>query len=135
MFWNCTRGDAPSRRGKFSTNLSLSGRIRQVQNTTCCRDSGTMNLNSIRISTVRGHAPYKYPPRTDSPFLHRKHVFIVDLNSNSNSSHWFSIYTLVFSAASTCSVCVSQLTSLCVHTYKNIYKCIQDSICAYRFLI
>jgi len=50
------------RRGKFSTNLSPSGRIRQVQNTTSCHDSGTMNSNSIRISTVLGHAPYKYPP-------------------------------------------------------------------------
>ena len=37
---------------------------RQVQNTTSCHNSGTMNLDSIRIiSTVRGHAPYKYPPR------------------------------------------------------------------------
>ena len=26
-----------------------------------------MNLNSIRISTVRGHAPYKYPPRNTMP--------------------------------------------------------------------
>jgi len=50
-------------RGNFSTNLSPSGRIRQVQNTTSCQNSGMMNLNSIRISTVRGHAPYKYPPR------------------------------------------------------------------------
>jgi len=47
--------------GKFSTNLSPSGRIRQVQNTTTCHNFGTMNLN--RISTVRVHAPYKYPPR------------------------------------------------------------------------
>jgi len=55
------------RRGKFSTNLSPSGRIRQVQNTTSCHNSGTMNLNSIRISTVRGHAPYKYPSRNTMP--------------------------------------------------------------------
>ena len=27
----------------------------------------TMNLNSIRISMVRGHAPYKYPPRNTMP--------------------------------------------------------------------
>ena len=52
-----------NRGGKFSTNLSPSGRIRQVQNTTSCHNSGTTNLNSIVISTVRGHAPYKYPPR------------------------------------------------------------------------
>jgi len=26
-----------------------------------------MDLNSIRISTVRGHAPYKYPPRNTMP--------------------------------------------------------------------
>jgi len=51
------------RRGKFSTNLSPSERIRQVQNTTSYHNSGTMNLNSIVISTVRGHAPNKYPPR------------------------------------------------------------------------
>jgi len=50
-------------RRKFSTNLSLSGRIREVQNTTSCHHSGTMSLNPIRISTVRDHAPYKYPPR------------------------------------------------------------------------
>jgi len=55
------------RRGKFSTNLSPSGRIRQVQNTTRCHNSGTMNLKSIRVSTVRGHAPYKYPPRNTMP--------------------------------------------------------------------
>ena len=59
------------RSGKFSTNLSPSGRIRQVQNTTSCRhNSGTMHLNSIRICTVCGHAPYKYPSRktmTKSP--------------------------------------------------------------------
>jgi len=55
------------RRGKFSTNLSPSGRIRQVQNTTSCHNSVTMNLNSTRISTVRGHAPYKYPPRNTIP--------------------------------------------------------------------
>ena len=56
-----------TRWGSFSTNLSPSGRIRQVQNTTSCHNSGTMNLNSIRISTVRGHAPYKYPPRNTMP--------------------------------------------------------------------
>jgi len=55
------------RKGKFSTNLSPSGRIRQVQNTISCHTSGTMNLNSIRLSTVRGHAPYKYPPRNAMP--------------------------------------------------------------------
>jgi len=55
------------RRGKFSTNLSPSGRIRQVQNTTRYHNSGRMNLNSIRISTVRGHAPYKYPARNTKP--------------------------------------------------------------------
>ena len=44
-----------------------SGRIRKVQNTTSCHNSGTMNLNSIRISTVRGHAPYKYLPRNTIP--------------------------------------------------------------------
>jgi len=51
------------RRGKFPSNCCPSGRIRQVQNTTSCHTSGAMNLNSIRICTVRGHAPYKYPPR------------------------------------------------------------------------
>ena len=55
------------RRRKFSTNLSPSGRIGQVQNTTSCHNYGTMNVNSIRISTVRGHAPYKYPPRNTMP--------------------------------------------------------------------
>jgi len=55
------------RKGKSSTNLSPSGRIRQIQNTTSCDNSGTMNWNSIRISTVRGHAPYKYPPRNTMP--------------------------------------------------------------------
>ena len=55
------------RRGKFWTNLSPSGRIRQVQNTTSYHNSGTMNLNSIRIGTVRGHALYKYPPRNTMP--------------------------------------------------------------------
>jgi len=55
------------RGGKFSTNLSLSGRIRQVQNKTSCDNSGAMNFNSIRISTVSGHAPYKYPPRNTMP--------------------------------------------------------------------
>ena len=55
------------RGGKFSTNLSPSRRIRQVQNTTSCHHSGTMNLNSIRIRAVRGHAPYKYPPRNTMP--------------------------------------------------------------------
>jgi len=40
-----------------------SGRIRQVQYATSYHNFGTMNLNLIRISTVRGHAPYKYPPR------------------------------------------------------------------------
>jgi len=56
-----------SRRGNFSTHLSPSGRIRQVQNTTSCHNSGTMILNSIRVSTVRGHAPYKYPPHNTMP--------------------------------------------------------------------
>jgi len=56
-----------TRRKKFSTNLSPSGRIRQVQNTTISHNSGTMNLNSIRISTVRGHAPYKYPTCNTKP--------------------------------------------------------------------
>ena len=37
--------------------------IRQVQNTTSCHNSGMISENSIRISTVRGHAPYRYPPR------------------------------------------------------------------------
>ena len=55
------------RRGKFSTNLSSSGRIRHVQNTTNHHNFCTMNLNSTRISTVRGHAPYKYPPRNTMP--------------------------------------------------------------------
>jgi len=41
------------RRGKFPINLSPSGRIQQVENTTRCHNSGTMNLNSIGISTVR----------------------------------------------------------------------------------
>jgi len=34
---------------------------------TRCDNSGTMNLNSRRISAVRGHAPYKYPPRNTIP--------------------------------------------------------------------
>ena len=55
------------RRGKISRNLSPSGKTRQVQNTTSYHNSGTINLNSIRISTVRGHAPYKYPPRNTMP--------------------------------------------------------------------
>jgi len=46
-----------NRRGKFSTNLSPSGRIRQVQNTTSYHNFCTMNLNWSRM--VRGHAPYK----------------------------------------------------------------------------
>ena len=50
-------------RGSFSTHSSPSGRIRGVQNTTRCRHFCTMKLNSTRIRTVRGHAPYKYPPR------------------------------------------------------------------------
>ena len=37
------------RRRKFSTNLSPSGRIRQVQNTTSCHNSGTMHLNSLEF--------------------------------------------------------------------------------------
>ena len=49
--------------GKFSTNLSPFGRIRQVHNTTSYHDFCTMNLNQIRISMVRGHAQYKYSPR------------------------------------------------------------------------
>jgi len=53
--------------GKFSTDLSPSGRFRQVQNTTSCHDSGTIHLNSIRISTVRGHVPYKYSSRSTKP--------------------------------------------------------------------
>ena len=61
------RGHDSFRMRKFSTNLRPSGRIRQVQNTTSCHNSGTMNLNSIRISTVRGHAPYKYPPHNTMP--------------------------------------------------------------------
>ena len=56
-----------TRRGKFSTNLSPSGKIRQVQHTTSCHHSGTVNLNSIRISTMRGHTRYKYPPRNTMP--------------------------------------------------------------------
>ena len=66
-FWMEKISPVGPRRGKFSTNLSPSGRIRQVQNTTYCHNSGTMNLNSIRIGTVRGHAPYKYPPRNTMP--------------------------------------------------------------------
>jgi len=54
-----------NRRGKFSTNLSPSGRIRQVQNTTSYHNFCTMNLNWSRM--VRGHAPYKYPPRNTMP--------------------------------------------------------------------
>jgi len=42
------------RRGKFSSNLSPFGRIRQVQNTTSCRKFGTINMNLLRISTVLG---------------------------------------------------------------------------------
>jgi len=38
----------------FSPNLSPSGRIRQVQNTTSCPKFGTINTNIIRISTVPG---------------------------------------------------------------------------------
>jgi len=57
------RNESVIRRGKSSTNLSPSGRIEHLQNTTSFHNSGTMNLNSIRISTVRGHAPYKNPPR------------------------------------------------------------------------
>ena len=56
-----------NRREKNSSNLSPSGRIRQVQNTTSCHNFGTINLSSIRISTVRGHAPYKYPLRNTMP--------------------------------------------------------------------
>jgi len=52
-----------NRRGTFSSNLSPSGRIRQVQNTTSCHHFCTMDLNSSRIMMVHGHAPYKYPPR------------------------------------------------------------------------
>jgi len=55
------------RSGKFSSNLSPSGRIWQVQNTTSCHNSGTMHLNSIRVFTVRGHARYKYPSRNTMP--------------------------------------------------------------------
>jgi len=56
-----------TRRAKISTNLSSSRRMRQVQNTTSCHNSGTMNLHSIRIGTVRGYAPYKHPPRNTMP--------------------------------------------------------------------
>jgi len=52
---------------KFSTDLSPSRNIRQVQNTTSYQNSGTMNLNSIKISAVRGHAPYKYTLRNTMP--------------------------------------------------------------------
>jgi len=40
--------------GNFFTNLSPFGRIQQVQNTTSCHIFGTINLNSIGISTVLG---------------------------------------------------------------------------------
>jgi len=43
--------------GKNSHKFESFRRIRQVQNTTGRYNSGTMNLNSNRISTVRGHAP------------------------------------------------------------------------------
>ena len=45
-------------RGKFSTNLSPFGRIRQAQNTTGCHHFGTINWNSSGISTVPG-APWQ----------------------------------------------------------------------------
>jgi len=56
-----------SHRGKFSQKFCPSGRIRHVQNTTSCHNSGTINWNSIRICTVRVHAPHKYPPRNTMP--------------------------------------------------------------------
>jgi len=46
----------------FSSYFCPSARIRQAQNTTSFHNSGKMNLNSIGNSTVRGHAPFKYPP-------------------------------------------------------------------------
>ena len=99
------------RRGKFSTNLSPSGRIRQVQNTTSCHNSGTMNSDSIRICTVRGHAPYKYPPailcqraqvqiqtRSESPgatlpFPYGSHILqlCILIFNNSESEAWTQI--------------------------------------------
>ena len=45
----------------------LQRQLQQYQNTTSCHNSGTMNLNSTRISTARGHALYKYPPRNTMP--------------------------------------------------------------------
>jgi len=63
----CISGNSHICRGKFSTNLSPSRRIQQVKNTTSCHNSGTMNLNSIRISTARGNARYKYPPCNTMP--------------------------------------------------------------------
>jgi len=55
--WNCFEL-GQLRRGKFSTNLRPSGRIRQVRNMTGCHNFGTINLNSIGISTCQ-EAPYK----------------------------------------------------------------------------
>jgi len=53
--------------GKFSTKSIPSGRNQQVQNTTSCHNSGMINLNWTRISTVRSHATYKYPPHNTMP--------------------------------------------------------------------
>jgi len=53
--------------GKNLNKFESFQRIRRVQNTTSCHDFGTMNPNWIRISTVRGHAPYKYPPCNTMP--------------------------------------------------------------------
>ena len=50
-----------------SSYFSPSGKIQQVQNTTSFHNSGKMNLNSIGNCTVRGHTPFKYPPRNTMP--------------------------------------------------------------------
>jgi len=54
LTWLRSRSTALYNWGKFSTHLSPFGRIRQVQHTTSCHNFGTINLNSIGISTVPG---------------------------------------------------------------------------------
>ena len=77
-----------------STNSCPSGRIRQEHNSTSYDNFCTMNLNSSRISAVRGHAPYKYPPRITmlkSP-LHKKPARI-SWNDTSGLKHSHTFYT------------------------------------------
>jgi len=118
--------------GKFSTNLSPSGRIRQVQKTTNCHNSGTMNLNSIRICTVRVHAPYKCPPRNTMPRSSSTNSNPLRISWSDTSFSPTAAFTWMANDTFLCKTCLECIVVLTTHQCKmayvnSMYKMMRES--------